>query len=245
MSNPQTPPAGMRAVTKKSALPIYAIGVVWLLWALLFPLYTFTHYLTCLAVSLAAFFALSKVIPDQVTYEKIPVRATGFENADALLKAGQAHLDAIDALNDKIENAEVRGKVDSLCATCERIFDYVEQTPKSADDLRKFMNYYLPTLEKLVKTYELMEEQGVEGENITSAKARIVQMLDTMDLAFEKQLDALFGDAALDIDTDITVMEGMMAREGLTEAGKMPEVEEIKPLQEEESFQVGDIKLEL
>ena len=107
------------------------------------------------------------------------------------------------------------------------------------------MNYYLPTLEKLVKTYELMEEQGVEGENITSAKARIVQMLDTMDLAFEKQLDALFGDAALDIDTDITVMEGMMAREGLTEAGKMPEVEEIKPLQEEESFQVGDIKLEL
>ena len=244
MSNPKTPPAGMRAVTKKSALPIYAIGAVWVIWSLIFPLYTFTHYLICLAVSLGAFMLLSKVIPDQVTYEKIPVRATGFESADALLKAGQQHLDAIDALNDKIENTDVRAKVDSLCDTCDRIFDYVEQNPKSADNLRKFMNYYLPTLEKLVKTYELMEKQGVEGENITASKARISQMLDTMDLAFEKQLDALFGDAALDIDTDITVMEGMMAQEGLTEAGKMPEVQPVQPLQEE-TFQAGDIKLEL
>ena len=138
----------------------------------------------------------------------------------------------------------MRGKVDRLGGTCQRIFDYVRQNPKSADELRKFMNYYLPTLEKLVKTYELMEEQGVEGENITASKERISQMLDTMDAAFEKQLDALFGDTALDIDTDITVMEGMMAQEGLTDAGKMPGAEAIKPLQEE-TFQAGDIKLEL
>ena len=89
-----------------------------------------------------------------------------------------------------------------------------------------------------------MEEQGVEGENITASKERITQMLDTMDVAFEKQLDALFGDTALDIDTDITVMEGMMAQEGLTDAGKMPTVEPIQPLQEE-TFQAGDIKLQL
>ena len=34
-------------------------------------------------------------------------------------------------------------------------------------------------------------------------------------LAFEKQLDSLFGDEAMDISTDITVLENMMAREGL------------------------------
>ena len=89
-----------------------------------------------------------------------------------------------------------------------------------------------------------MEEQGVEGENITASKERITQMLDTMDVAFEKQLAALFGDTAPDIDTDITVMEGMMAQEGLTDAGKMPTAEPIQPLQEE-SFQAGDIKLQL
>ena len=68
MSNAQTPPAGMRAVTRKSALPIYSIGAVWVIWSLIFPLYSFTHYLLCLVVSLAVFLVLTKVIPDQVTY---------------------------------------------------------------------------------------------------------------------------------------------------------------------------------
>ena len=72
MSNPQTPPAGMRAVTKKSALPIYAAGVVWLVWALLFPLYSVTQFALCLVLSLAVFFLLKKCIPPTVTYEKIP-----------------------------------------------------------------------------------------------------------------------------------------------------------------------------
>ena len=244
MSDPKTPPAGMRAVTKKSVLPIYAIGAVWVLWSLFFPLYSLSHYIPCLILSLAVFLVLTKVIPDKVTYEPIPVQVTGYESADELLKAGDAHLRTVRELSAKIDNTDVRTKVDRLGGTCQRIFDYVRQNPKSADELRKFMNYYLPTLEKLVKTYELMEEQGVEGENITASKSRISQMLDTMDAAFRKQLDALFGDTALDIDTDITVMEGMMAQEGLTDAGKMPTPEEIKPLQEE-TFQAGDIKLEL
>ena len=244
MSDPKTPPAGMRAVTKKSVLPIYAIGAVWVLWSLFFPLYSLSHYIPCLILSLAVFLVLTKVIPDKVTYEPIPVQVTGYESADELLKAGDAHLRTVRELSAKIDNTDVRAKVDRLGGTCQRIFDYVRQNPKSADELRKFMNYYLPTLEKLVKTYELMEEQGVEGENITASKARISQMLDTMDAAFRKQLDALFGDTALDIDTDITVMEGMMAQEGLTDAGKMPTPEEIKPLQEE-TFQAGHIKLEL
>ena len=244
MSDPKTPPAGMRAVTKKSVLPIYAIGAVWVLWSLFFPLYSLSHYIPCLILSLAVFLVLTKVIPDKVTYEPIPVQVTGYESADELLKAGDAHLHTVRELSAKIDNTDVRAKVDRLGGTCQRIFDYVRQNPKTADELRKFMNYYLPTLEKLVKTYELMEEQGVEGENITASKARISQMLDTMDAAFRKQLDALFGDTALDIDTDITVMEGMMAQEGLTDAGKMPTPEEIKPLQEE-TFQAGDIKLEL
>ena len=244
MSETNTPPAGMRAVTKKSALPIYAVGAVWLIWALLFPLYSATHYLLCAAISLMAYAILSKAIPDTVTYEKIPVQATGYASADELLKAGDQYLRDISAVAAKIENPEVRAKADKLGGTCQRIFDYVRQNPKSADGLRKFMNYYLPTLQKLLTTYELMEEQGVEGENITASKARISQMLDTMDLAFLKQLDALFGDTALDIDTDITVMEGMLAQEGLTDAGQMPQPEPVQPMQEE-TFQVGDIKLEL
>ena len=217
-NTPSTPPVGMRAVTRTSALPIYALGLVWLVWALLFPLYSVTQFALCLVLSLAVFFLLKKCIPPTVTYEKIPPVETGDTEADALLRTGEEQLAAIAAAASSIENAGVREKLAGLQTTCRRILDYVQGHPKSAPGLRKFLNYYLPTLKKLTETYALMESQKVEGENITASLARIDQMLDTMDAAFEKQLDALFGDTALDVDTDITVMEGMLAQEGLSDS---------------------------
>ena len=217
-NTPSTPPVGMRAVTRTSALPIYAMGLVWLVWALLFPLYSVTQFALCLVLSLAVFFLLKKLIPPTVTYEKIPPAETGDTEADALLRTGEEQLAAIAAAASSIENAGVREKLEGLQTTCRRILDYVQGHPKSAPGLRKFMNYYLPTLKKLTETYALMESQKVEGENISVSLARIDQMLDTMDAAFEKQLDALFGDTALDVDTDITVMEGMLAQEGLSDS---------------------------
>ena len=50
-------------------------------------------------------------------------------------------------------------------------------------------------------------------------------MMDTIVTAFEKQLDALFGAEALDISTDITVLENMMAREGLAAGRRSPPCE--------------------
>lgn len=217
-NTPSTPPVGMRAVTRTSALPIYAMGLVWLVWALLFPLYSVTQFALCLVLSLAVFFLLKKLIPPTVTYEKIPPVETGDTEADALLRTGEEQLAAIAAAASSIENAGVRKKLEGLQTTCRRILDYVQGHPKSAPGLRKFMNYYLPTLKKLTETYALMESQKVDGENISASLARIDQMLDTMDAAFEKQLDALFGDTALDVDTDITVMEGMLAQEGLSDS---------------------------
>ena len=39
--------------------------------------------------------------------------------------------------------------------------------------------------------------------------------MDTLVLAFDKQLDSLFGAEAMDISTDITVLENLLAQEGL------------------------------
>lgn len=213
----QAPPAGMRAVTEKSVLPILAIGAVWLLWALLFPLYTVGQYLLCAAVSAGVYFLLRGILPDKVRYEPIPQVTTGDALADELLKQGQDALDQTSRAADGIRNAAVREKIEDLEDTCGRILDYVRKNPKSAGSQRRFLGYYLPTLQKLVTTYALMEQQGVEGENISGSMERIEELLDTLDGAFRKQLDALFGDTALDIDSDITVMESLMAREGLTE----------------------------
>ena len=60
-----------------------------------------------------------------------------------------------------------------------------------------------------------MDAAGISGENIDATKKKVEQMMATISHAFDRQLDALFGDEALDISTDITVMEQMLQREGL------------------------------
>ena len=88
-----------------------------------------------------------------------------------------------------------------------------------AGQLRSFLSYYLPTTLKILRAYARMEEQGVEGENIRSAKARIEGMMDKVVEGFEKQLDKLFQDDAMDIATDVQVLERMLEKDGLSGGG--------------------------
>ena len=78
------------------------------------------------------------------------------------------------------------------------------------------MNYYLPTTIKLLNAYDRMSAQGIEGENLSKSMNSINEMLDAAIEAYKKRLDSLFANQALDIETDIQVMNTMLAREGLT-----------------------------
>lgn len=55
----------------------------------------------------------------------------------------------------------------------------------------------------------------MSGTNIDGTMGKIEHMMDTIVRAFDKQLDALFADEALDISADITVMEQLLAQEGV------------------------------
>ncbi len=98
-----------------------------------------------------------------------------------------------------------------------KIFDYVELHPDQLPEIRKFMEYYLPTTLKLLEAYKEFDSQPVQGGNISSAKKKMEKALDTINLAFENLLDNLFEDAAMDISTDISVLNTLLAQEGLTE----------------------------
>ena len=100
-----------------------------------------------------------------------------------------------------------------------KIFKRVEQHPENVNDLRKFMKYYLPTTIKLLRAYEELDQQEVQGENMINSKKEIEKTLDTLNIAFEKLLDDLFQETAWDVSSDISVLESMLAQEGLTKNG--------------------------
>lgn len=133
-----------------------------------------------------------------------------------ILKDGNAYIRMVHECNEKIRGEEMSGKLFRLESIMRRIFEQVEKAPESADDLHKFMDYYLPTTTKLLQAYIDLDRQQIAGENISATKKEIEDTLDTINMAFEKLLDGLFEDTAWDISSDISVMKTMMAQEGLT-----------------------------
>ena len=134
-----------------------------------------------------------------------------------LLAEGQSYIRHIHTCNDKIEDPVISEKLDRMEMIVTRIFTEAGRNPDIADDLKKMMSYYLPTTKKLLDTYCELDEQPVPGENIETTKQEIAATLDTLNNAFAKLLDDLFEEKAWDISSDISVLNTMLAQEGLTE----------------------------
>lgn len=134
-----------------------------------------------------------------------------------IIEAGDAYVRAIRAANDAIPGEEISEKIARMEMLVDRIFDRVEQKPDTVSDIRKLMDYYLPMTMKLLQAYEDLDAQPVQGENIISSKEEIEKTIDTLNVAFEKLLDDLFQDTAWDVSSDISVLNTMLAQEGLTE----------------------------
>lgn len=118
--------------------------------------------------------------------------------------------------NDAIPDPVMSGKIARLEQISARIFALAKQDPSKQPQLKKFMDYYLPTALKLLRTYAHMTGQGVQGENISEARRSIEHSMDLLVTAFENQLDKLFQADALDVSADIAALEGMLNLDGLT-----------------------------
>ena len=139
------------------------------------------------------------------------------EESRQLLKEGRSYIQHIRKCNDAIPGEEISAKLYRLEEIMTRIFNQVEKQPQLAADLRKFMNYYLPTTAKLVEAYKELDAQPVEGDNISRTKKEIEETLDTINEAFEKLLDSFFEEKAWDISSDISVMKSMLKQDGMTD----------------------------
>lgn len=208
---------------KVSVLPVYLVGLAWLGYALFFPLNAPLHYLLCAALSLAVFTLGKAIFPDQ---ESLPGPGEGeFSRQEqkaqdpqitALRRERDRAVSELRRLNDAIPDEKISAQIDHLEEATGKIIDHVIDNPAKKPQISRFLDYFLPTTIKLLNAYDRMDSTGISGSNIDATKQKVEKMLDTLCTAFDKQLDALFGDDALDISTDITVMENLLAQEGLS-----------------------------
>ena len=210
----------MAHIVKKSPWPVYAVGLVWLVFGLFLPLYKLIRFLAAAGLSIAAYLVVKKLCPDKTFTVPDPEpepepATTGSPELDELIRQRDLALSEMHRLNDSIEDPKISAQIDHMEAVTAKIIAHVVEHPRKLPQIRKFLNYYLPTTLKLLNAYDRMDAAGISGANIDGTMGKIETMMDTVATAFDRQLDALFGDEALDISTDITVMENMLAREGL------------------------------
>ncbi len=209
---------------QKPVLPFYGVAALWIGYAFLFPLYLPGHFIFLAALSLAAFFLLNRLCrggtapaaetakePDK---QEKPA-STGNPELDKMVKDGSLAIAELKRLDENIADPGISADIVRLEQVSGKIFEEVKRDPKKLSQIQRFMDYYLPTTLKLLNAYDRASSTGISGKNVDATKAKVEGMMRTIVSAFEKQLDALYGSEALDISTDITVLETMMAREGL------------------------------
>ena len=139
------------------------------------------------------------------------------EKIDPILEEGDRALDEMRRLKSTIKDPDVQNKIEQIMEITEKISEDAIEDPSDIPQIKKFFRYYLPTTIKLLNAYDRMSSQGIEGENIDKSISNINEMLDVAIAAYKKRLDSLFENQALDIETDIDVMNQMLEREGLSD----------------------------
>jgi len=222
--------------------PIYIAAAVWIGWALAFPLNSFSGYFLAGLSSLAGW-ALGKMFwpkntaeledsekntedtvkktetaQQETKKEETDIKKrprTGDKSIDALLDEEEKAIAEMRRLDRAIEDEKVSAQIVHLEEVTTKIVNFIVENPKKKSSVRKFFNYYLPTTLKLLNAYDRMDETGISGMNIDGTKGKVEEMMETSLAAFDKQLDALYADDALDISAEIKVMENMLKQEGL------------------------------
>ncbi len=144
-------------------------------------------------------------------------RANTDPQLQEVLDRGNAYVRKIRACNDAIPGEEISRKISRMELIVEKIFERAREHPEIVPDLKKLMDYYLPMTVKLLDAYADMDAQPVQGQTIQTSKKEIEDTLDTLNAAFEKLLDSVFQDTAMDVSSDISVLHTLLAQEGLTE----------------------------
>lgn len=199
----------------RPVLPLYLAALAWPVASLVFPPYTVGNLAIVAVCSAVVYLAARRLCPMRVVRTLVPY-ATGSEEVDAMLNGITANLDALHALNDAIPDTQLSRAMDRMEKAGRSIVSVVEGAPDKARQIDRFARYYLPEVVKLMSAYANLEKNDVKGENADQILTDLRRNADTTAKAFENQLDALYSAEAMDISTDIEVLDSILKSQNLT-----------------------------
>ncbi len=203
-------------IRKKPVLPLWLAALAWPVGALVFPVYTLWGLAATAALSVVVYFVAARLCPVRIVTREVPY-ATGSEDVDAMLAGIEKNLDTLHALNDAIPDAKLSAEMDRMERAGRGILQAVEANPDKAGQIDRFARYYLPEVVKIMAVYARMEQGGIKGDNADQIQSEVRANAATMATAFENQLDSLYSAEAMDISTDIQVLDTILKSQNLAD----------------------------
>lgn len=214
----ETPAFGRRFIEKpvKSAIPIWAAAVVWIVAALILPFYKLPVLILTALISASAAVITAKMLPKETVRVEVPF-TSGNADVDATVAEINRVTDAIDACRIKISDIkpETADTILGIEETAGRIRADIAEHPEDLRKIRRFINYYLPTTVNLCEKYVFITGQDNSSEKVTAAASSIESALSQLKVSYDHLYDSLFENDFLDVSADLTVLEAMMERDNL------------------------------
>ena len=253
----------MRRKRRRGIGPVGTIVLIWVFFAFILPVLRLSGGLIAAGLAVMASVWAANALrrkaekrKDEQASEAIPVQYTEVTpepekpaaqeapaaepspyspEVQAVIQEGRTALKEMGRLYASIPNPEIRSRINELMSVSDKIIRDAIDDPADVPQIRKFLDFYLPTTIRLLNAYDRMSAQEFGGENITGSMQRIEEMLDTTIAAYKKQLDALFANQAADIRMDIDTMNTMLAREGLGGKGYLDIKDFMKQYEQQQS----------
>ena len=234
----------MRRKRRRGIGPVGTIVLIWVFFAFILPVLRLSGGLIAAGLAIMASVWAANALRRKAEKRKdeqaaIPVQYTEpspySPEVQAVIQEGRTALKEMGRLYASIPNPEIRSRINELMSVSDKIIRDAIDDPADVPQIRKFLDFYLPTTIRLLNAYDRMSAQEFGGENITGSMQRIEEMLDTTIAAYKKQLDALFANQAADIQMDIDTMNTMLAREGLGGKGDLDIKDFMKQYEQQQS----------
>lgn len=165
-----------------------------------------------------------------------------------MVQEGSQYIRKIREINNDLPDPVVSNKLDDLEKVCQQIFAYVADHPDKLSAIRKMMSYYLPTTLKLLEAYRKLVRQNTGVDSEEKTEQEILSALDNINLAFHNLLDDLMENDYLDLSSDISVLQSMLAQEGLVDeftASEIPDDHESQKVSAKPAFDGVELNLNL
>lgn len=154
------------------------------------------------------------------------------KNQEEVLKEEYPKLYAItEELNETLEtvqtlkksqvgdnNPKLRGELKRMARLLSQTKRFILENPEKVPDVRSFLNYFLPTVTKLLGAYYELDSEPVNTPNVQESKEEIESVLSSVNKAFENLYNDFYTDQAIDVYSDVSVLKTMIQQHGLSDS---------------------------